>query len=58
MLADTLFLKPLTQAADGDARCLTHSCVAVRKTSFDEGPDLVHERRHKLATSFHAYTER
>ena len=57
VFGNTLVLKPLAEAADGNAGSLTHSRVLVAETGFYQRPDLAHERGHVFAAAFNCDTE-
>ena len=57
MLGHTLVLKPLAQAADGYTGCFANAGILVTETGLDQGPHLIHERCHVLATAFDSNTK-
>lgn len=57
MFGRTLILKPLTQAADGNAGSLPNAGIWVLETSLDDGPNLVHERSHEFAAPLNTDTK-
>lgn len=57
MLLSTILLKPLAQASDRNARCLTDTGIGIAKTGLNERPDLVHKGGHELAATLHGDTK-
>lgn len=57
MLRGALILQPLAQTADSNAGRLPNRRIDILKTSFDEGPDLVHDWSHVFTATLDDHTE-